>query len=314
MKFSVIIPCHNAGPYIGDALRSVAAQTVPAHEIIVIDDGSTDDSLQQVRASGVEVRLLESSWRNGAGTRNVGIEAATGDWIAFLDADDLWYPEHLERAVDLLEASGDIAFHAHADRLYEDGRWLKRPNPWPPTEPTNGLKDIQLLEFFWHYMVFNTSTVVMRRDVLIERGMFDPTCIRRHDMDMWLRVTKGRTWAYDPVPSAVYRADTPGSISRISQPSSDRWYLRMLLRNAADYEEPVMQALIAHGARRVMNTAFTEGTAEDRAKGRGLAWSHLNRKLKAMYRVAELCPPAFGLANRWRRRWVQRRAGRGASS
>lgn len=306
MKFSVIIPCHNAGPWIAEALRSVAAQTYPAHEIIVIDDQSTDDSIAQIRASGVDVKLLHSIWGNGAGTRNVGIEAATGDWIAFLDADDYWYPVHLERAANLLEGSMDIAYHAHADRLYSDRGLVKTANPWPPVESTNGLDASQLLVFFQGFMVFNTSTVVMNREVLVERGMFDPTCIRRHDMDMWLRVTKGCTWAYGPIAAAVYRADTVGSVSRVSQPSSDRWYLRMLLRNRADYEGAVMEALIRHGARRVMNTAFTEGDAEDRRKGRELAWPFLDDRLKTLYRVASLCPPAFGSLNRLRRRWVSR--------
>ena len=66
-----------------------------------MDDGSTDDSVARVRASGVEVRLLHSNGRNAAAARNVAIRKATGDWVALLDADDVWYPNHLERAYRL---------------------------------------------------------------------------------------------------------------------------------------------------------------------------------------------------------------------
>src|SRR5437660_9457805 len=102
LRVSVIMPCHNAGPWIGDALRSVAAQSLPAHEILVIDDRSSDDSVAQIERSGVPVKLLRSDAGNAAATRNVGIEAATGDWLALLDADDVWYPNHLARAAELL--------------------------------------------------------------------------------------------------------------------------------------------------------------------------------------------------------------------
>jgi glycosyltransferase involved in cell wall biosynthesis len=74
MKFSVIIPCHNAGPWIAQSLQSVAAQSFPPCEIIVVNDASTDDSAEKIKSSGVDVRLLETSFRNGAAARNEGGE------------------------------------------------------------------------------------------------------------------------------------------------------------------------------------------------------------------------------------------------
>src|SRR6476469_3757189 len=101
MRVSVIIPCHNAGRWIAQTLHSVAAQTYPAHEVIVIDDGSTDDSIAEIQRSGIPLTLLNVTVHNAAAARNAGIEVAKGDWIALLDADDLWYPNHLARAVEL---------------------------------------------------------------------------------------------------------------------------------------------------------------------------------------------------------------------
>ena len=88
MRISVIMPCYNAGRWVATALRSVAQQIYPVHEIIVIDDNSTDNSLAVIEQSGVPVKLLYVSARNAAVARNVGIEAASGDWIA---SDDVWY-------------------------------------------------------------------------------------------------------------------------------------------------------------------------------------------------------------------------------
>src|SRR5262245_11631790 len=115
MDVSIIMPCHNAGRWIAAALKSAAQQTYPAYEIVVIDDASNDDSLDQIEKSGVRVRLLHVNVHNAAAARNAGIEAAKGNWIALLDADDIWYPNHLERAFELLSTSSDVAFIANHD-------------------------------------------------------------------------------------------------------------------------------------------------------------------------------------------------------
>src|SRR5262245_41477666 len=113
MKFSVIMPCHNASAWITDALVSADAQLYQPHEIIVIDDASTDDSLVKIAKSGIDVKILHTNYRNAAAARAHGIAQATGDWIAFLDADDIWYPHHLQRARDMLQNTDDVGFLAN---------------------------------------------------------------------------------------------------------------------------------------------------------------------------------------------------------
>ena len=93
---SVVIPAFNAARYLGAALGSVFAQTLPAGEIVVVDDGSTDDTAQQVRGFP-GVRLVARDHGGIAAARNTGVAATSGRWIAFLDADDLWLPDKLER-------------------------------------------------------------------------------------------------------------------------------------------------------------------------------------------------------------------------
>ncbi|WP_035349378.1 glycosyltransferase family 2 protein [Edaphobacter aggregans] len=89
VTISVVIPAYNAGSLIGETLDSVLAQSCPAHEIIVVDDGSTDDTAEVVRRYGNAVRYLRQENQGQAIARNTGIHAATGEWIAPLDSDDI---------------------------------------------------------------------------------------------------------------------------------------------------------------------------------------------------------------------------------
>jgi glycosyltransferase involved in cell wall biosynthesis len=102
-RVSVVIPTRDAAPYLRQALASVRAQRYPDLEVIVVDDGSTDDTREIARRAG-DVRWLWQDHRGPAAARNRGVEAADGDLIAFLDADDLWHPTKLERQTSRLRA------------------------------------------------------------------------------------------------------------------------------------------------------------------------------------------------------------------
>ena len=96
-KISVIMPAYKAAATIAAALRSIRDQTVRVHEVIVVDDGSPDDTAELVARDFSEVRLLRQPNAGPAVARNNGAQAATGDWLAFLDADDVWLADKLER-------------------------------------------------------------------------------------------------------------------------------------------------------------------------------------------------------------------------
>src|SRR6266849_1163735 len=103
MKISVVIPAYNAVPYLKETIESALSQSYAPHEIIVVDDGSTDGTADIVRSFGSQVRLLQHTNRGPSASRNRGIEEATRDWIALVDADDLFLPDKLllqVRAVD----------------------------------------------------------------------------------------------------------------------------------------------------------------------------------------------------------------------
>lgn len=267
------MPCFNAAPWIGAARRSVAAQTLASHEIIVIDDDSTDDSLAQIRDSGVCVRLLHCK-RGGAGAaRNVGIAAATGDWLALLDADDEWYPDHLRNAAALLDGSDDAAFMANHHLMNQRERGIELSFGMAPEieSPARGLAARRWLELFDRGFHFGHSTVIYRRARLEEVGAFDESFARIEDLDLWMRATRGQTWAYHSQPAALYRTDAPGSRSKAPW-ECEYFHLRALLDNRAGFEGAAWDNLTRASARRLLSLSMTDGTPAQWRRARvGLA-------------------------------------------
>jgi len=130
-RFSVIIPVYNGAPFIGRAINSVLSQTYPAEEIIVVDDGSADATPDVVARYGAKVRYLRQSNQGVSMARNAGARAARGDWLAFLDADDWYYPDRLRMHAELIRGHGAFDFLT-GDYEYRDesgvllGRSLER--------------------------------------------------------------------------------------------------------------------------------------------------------------------------------------------
>ena len=173
MRISVIMPCHNAGRWIAKALRSVSEQTYPAREIIVIDDEFTDNSREEIERSGVPVKLLSVNACNAAVARNTGIEAASGDWIALLDADDVWYRNHLARAAELLSKTNDVAFMSNHDWIGLQDELLPMPEEFrcQLTAPRSGMDVDQFFHLNENGFHFGHSTVLYRLDRVRAVGM-----------------------------------------------------------------------------------------------------------------------------------------------
>jgi len=116
---SVIVPVFNGAAYVGEALASIRAQTHAAAEIVVVDDGSRDDSAAVVQALGAAVRYQRQEHAGAGAARNHGVRLARGEWLAFLDADDLWAPEKLALQVQALAAAPALeAVFAHAENFH----------------------------------------------------------------------------------------------------------------------------------------------------------------------------------------------------
>jgi len=105
---SVVIPCYNAAPFLRETLESVLAQTHPPLEVVVVDDGSTDDSSRIAESFGPPVRVIRQQNQGESVARNRGIAAARGEWVALLDADDVWEPRKLEMQITALSDAHNV--------------------------------------------------------------------------------------------------------------------------------------------------------------------------------------------------------------
>lgn len=307
MRFSVVIPLHNAEATLAETLATVAAQTLQPFEVIVVDDGSKDRSVEIAKCSGVVTQILSSNARNAAETRNIGIREATGDWIALLDADDLWEPTHLAHAAEMLAKSDAVAFMAN--HLWLTAKAGRHPIPEGLramlTETCAVLPAMRFVEELARQFHFGHSTVIYRRDRLLEVGLFNPEQKRRHDIELWLRVIAGKTWAWDARIHAVYRLDTPGSISK-SVVECENYYLRALLRHKDAYAGSAMTHLLGTHARRAMSLSFVDGNPALFREARQLGAAYVPWSFRLAYRLAAFCPGLLRSAIRLKRKWVWR--------
>jgi glycosyltransferase involved in cell wall biosynthesis len=213
-RVSVVIPAHNAAGTLPATISSVLAQTWQEFEIVVVDDGSIDDTETALRRLTSDSRILyvRQEQLGPAAARNLGIERARGAYVAFLDSDDLWLPQYLQTMVDVLEADEDAAL-AYTDawrlddatkRIYRRTAMASQAPPHsPPRDP-----DALLQALLEHNFVYTSTTV--RKSVLDEVGGFR-SLTRSEDYELWLRVAaNGRRFVRAPGLLAVYR-DRAGS-------------------------------------------------------------------------------------------------------
>ena len=192
-EISVVIPVYNGMPFIEHAIKSVLAQEYPAHEIIVIDDGSTDET--QVVLEKYKNRIISRKQKNGGVSvaRNTGISLATGNYIAFLDHDDLWFKHKLKKDVEDILKFPDIGFicsnfitrYPHlGNRLVRHFSVLHHIQEINFDEPLK-IDPFELL--IKEDFVGTSSNVVIRKDIVNKAGLFNPRYRNCQDYDYWIR-------------------------------------------------------------------------------------------------------------------------------
>jgi glycosyltransferase involved in cell wall biosynthesis len=180
-KVTIAIPAYNAELWLRDTLNSAVAQTLPAHEIIVVDDGSRDRTEEVARSFGDKVRYIRQQNQGVSTARNTAVREATGDWIAFLDSDDLIVPEKLEKQVAAIEADPQLVVVYSAFKfLYPDGTTA--------AGPSFAARDL------WPAIRYRTpilpSTAIVRRSAFQEVGGFNPKYHYGEDWDLWFRLVR----------------------------------------------------------------------------------------------------------------------------
>jgi glycosyltransferase involved in cell wall biosynthesis len=196
---SVVLPVHNHAQFIRRAVESVWAQNRSDVEILIVDDGSTDDPETVVNALSRdgEVRFFRQDNAGAASARNRGIAEASGEWIAFLDADDVWLPGKLAAQFDAMEKGGADFGFTDSRLRFENGEERELPCP---------VSDRPLMHQLLTGNLFGTPTVVVRRRCFEIVGLFDEQLRTGEDWDMWLRLASAFTHVWLQQPLSLVRA------------------------------------------------------------------------------------------------------------
>jgi glycosyltransferase involved in cell wall biosynthesis len=208
INVSVIIPTFNRAKYIQDAIQSVLNQTYPNYEILVVDDGSTDDTRQIVAAIESEkIRYYYKCHQGIALSLNYGINHSRGHFIARLDSDDIFLPEKLGRQVQLLEENPDVDLvYTQVYKMTEDGKILSR---YPeghrlPPEPLRALRN---------FLFAPSQSLMFRRECIEQAGVFDENFVIASDWDFFIRLAMVSKLAYINEPLVKTRTHS-GMITR----------------------------------------------------------------------------------------------------
>lgn len=205
---SVVIPLYNKTHYIRRAIDSVLAQTYSNFELIVVDDGSTDGSGDVVRLyADPRIRLITQENAGVSAARNQGVDLATGEWVAFLDADDEWMPRFLERAIGFALAHRSLAtIFTNITSFRENTPWLVCP-----------FSEACVLDDYFAFSILNggrgitASSVMVRKQSLEAIGGFPVSIRRSEDGDTWIRLALRAKVGCVPEVLAVYHNEVAGS-------------------------------------------------------------------------------------------------------
>ncbi len=289
--FSIIIPVYNASAYIEQSLTSVFAQTYCDFEVIVVDDGSTDDTVDRVKkfSHHASLRYVYQANAGPAAARNTGLQLASGELIAFLDVDDLWHPGKLQAHFERMQTSPKIGLSFNWFKVFHDRPDVEGLMPWfaPPTKST-----LQWQDFLIRNWTGTSSTVVIRAECLQGGRCFDARFRTSEDYQLWLQIAQDG-WEVSFIADALtmYRR-RPNSLSvDYLQIALDEL---LVMKQGVRIDNPSAKVAINLAiTRRQLDVAW----AYFRSGQRQMAWQSLKQGYRAV--------PQF-LIERLRRKWLHR--------
>lgn len=264
MRIAVVIPAYNAAAYLGHAIDSALAQSFTDWELVIVDDGSDDDTAELARAyvgrhSRLKLVRQDNSFIAGARNRGLAETTSSSEYVIFLDADDVWERDALAVLVRALETDPPaVAAHGLSrmiDLLGEPvdpgllemrgrHRWgivAQRLAPWPVTEPTT------LSVLAYQNCIYTTGQTLIRRSALEAAGPFDPAASPAEDWDMWLRLSQRGHIAFVDRVVLNWRSHEESTTRRLRRLVAPKhWYVRCKLLSSQE---------MSHGQRRIARTA-----------------------------------------------------------
>jgi glycosyltransferase involved in cell wall biosynthesis len=213
---SVVIPAYNVRRYLPRAIQSVLNQTLPPLEVVVVDDGSSDGTGEVARRFGGIVRCVRQENAGAGAARNHGVREARGEFVAFLDADDEWCPHHLDEAARVLTAHPELDWLCAPYEERDASGKPRRRRKYAGPQLKHGVYIAEFFKAHVEYWFAWTSTMVVRRQVVLEAGGFDESMRRGQDLDLWCRIAlRHPRIGYSPHLGAIYWRRA-GSISDIT--------------------------------------------------------------------------------------------------
>lgn len=261
---TVVIPAYNCEAWVAEAIDSALAQDYGAIEVVVVDDGSTDGTLAVLRKYGDRIRLVDQQNAGPPAARNKGLLLARGEYVAFLDADDVWWPTKVSDQVAFLEGSPEVGTVVSAWEVWAPGRdgLFVRPNG-PAPRGTGEVPRASWCGWRYNELLFDcellTTCVMVRAEVVRKVGDFDTGLWNGDDYDYWLRASRVAQVAKLERPGALYRM-LPNSVSRKPRTvNAELDVLRQALSRwgrigpdgretpVADLQRRIDQLVLAHG-------------------------------------------------------------------
>jgi glycosyltransferase involved in cell wall biosynthesis len=230
---SVIIPAYNSAPYIAETIGSVLDQTFDDLELIVVDDGSADDTPAVVTACGPRVRLIIQANAGVCAARNRGIREAAGRYLCLLDHDDYWFPDKLQRQVTAMQEHPDcgVIYSPYIPWVPDAAGRFPAPDRFDLAAYGDGI-DAACSGWIYHLFLLDccmlTSTSMFRREVFDRCGGFDEALPYSEDWELWLRISREFTFVKLRRPDTLYRQH-PQQGNRVVRPLD---YRTLLLRRA----------------------------------------------------------------------------------
>ncbi len=286
MKISVVIAAYNAERTIAETIESILGQTRQADEIIIADDCSTDGTREVVARYSATTLVTQSVNQGPAAARNAAVRASRGEVIAFVDSDDLWYPDHLERTVGLLDRFPQCGFAFSANDRFGRTQDTQIPD-FPADQP------VYIHDTLLHGNQIHLLTVALRRAVFDACGGFDDTMRYAEDYDLWLRASLDAPAAYTGKVTASYRMHSGQLNQQLPQIFEGTWRARFKVLDHVRRTTPDR----ADGLERELGEMW--------ANGLYTAWAVRSRdSLDVMLAMSDHFPNQRGAERRWR--WRRR--------
>jgi glycosyltransferase involved in cell wall biosynthesis len=226
-EVSVIIPTYNRAKWVIEAVASVIAQDFTGYEILVVDDGSTDDTCERLAVFGNKIRTMRMEHSGlPARARNRGIQASQGSYLAFLDSDDRWHPNKLNRQLELLHSHPEAGLCCTNAGIRKNGQNAAEVTYFP-TQPDFVGEALSTL-ISRNFII--ASSVVIRRDLLENLGGFneDKALCALEDYDIWLQAAAKTQIGYLSTPLVIYN-DRPQESLRGQRKASQNWSAMLLI-------------------------------------------------------------------------------------